>query len=571
MVADTDTDPDDGSVGGARFSVVVQRAARIANWLAPEDGGPRTLSPAGTVRKPEVPEACAAVGIPVPGKYRSAADVRDLNLPWAFAVGSGLIDISGKKTASKSGLDLEALDGEEFGRRWLAGTRAVLDAETPKDADEGVRILVLTALAVLDRAASGQPDLAGGDAFWRAVRATSDRVGDMFNVSHGSLWPARRKYYDGPRFTSMPGLATLLTALGLADGGVDDLTITDLGRWALHRLDEGLAAAADQELPAREMIAEAAEFHGEETRLHVASAWLAARKPGTAVRELLTAAAGMSARERAIAVELALAAGEAALGEWRKMASNPRIGPHAAMVLWEYGKRGEPSDANRRWLAVEAASIAVAGENPDEALTLVSEALPGDDAESWLAGVDKTGHPDAKEVTEAVTSFLASGAPRVIDSVLQLKVTLTGYRPATWRRVQMPATADLEDLHDVIQTLFGWGGDHLYVFTVGKRHYSGVFGHLDDTGYDHEIRLNTAFAPGAKGKGKKIEYVYDLGASWKHEITLEKTLPASPGQQYPVCVEFAGGYPVEYPPESYEDGDGEPEPFDLAEANRNLR
>jgi pRiA4b ORF-3-like protein len=37
-----------------------------------------------------------------------------------------------------------------------------------------------------------------------------------------------------------------------------------------------------------------------------------------------------------------------------------------------------------------------------------------------------------------------------------------------WRRVRLPATATLADLHQVIQVLFGWDRDHLHLFAVGK-------------------------------------------------------------------------------------------------------
>ena len=66
---------------------------------------------------------------------------------------------------------------------------------------------------------------------------------------------------------------------------------------------------------------------------------------------------------------------------------------------------------------------------------------------------------------------------------------------------------------------------------------------------------------------RKITYTYDLGACWEHEITLERTLEGDPGRDYPVCVEFKGGSPVEYW------SDDEPEesrPFSLAKVNRRL-
>ena len=57
------------------------------------------------------------------------------------------------------------------------------------------------------------------------------------------------------------------------------------------------------------------------------------------------------------------------------------------------------------------------------------------------------------------------------------------FRPPIWRRVLLPVTATLADLHVVIQVLFGRDADHLHLFQVGKKQYSGPFVHLEETGY----------------------------------------------------------------------------------------
>jgi hypothetical protein len=82
--------------------------------------------------------------------------------------------------------------------------------------------------------------------------------------------------------------------------------------------------------------------------------------------------------------------------------------------------------------------------------------------------VRATGHPDAGALARAVAEFAASGAPRTIDQVAELKVALADIRSPMWRRVQLPVAASLGDLHEVIQVLFGWDGDHLHVFRAGR-------------------------------------------------------------------------------------------------------
>jgi hypothetical protein len=77
------------------------------------------------------------------------------------------------------------------------------------------------------------------------------------------------------------------------------------------------------------------------------------------------------------------------------------------------------------------------------------------------------------------------------------------------------------------------------------------------------VRLRDVFAAATI----KIRYEYDFGASWWHEITLERTTERNPGTTYPLCTGFSGDSPVEY---WSEDDPQEPEPFDLAETNRHL-
>jgi hypothetical protein len=97
----------------------------------------------------------------------------------------------------------------------------------------------------------------------------------------------------------------------------------------------------------------------------------------------------------------------------------------------------------------------------------------------------------------------------------------------------------------------------------GKKQYGDPFVDLAGTEDEEAVRLRDAIARGAG----TIRYTYDLGACWEHEITLEQTLARDPRQEYPVCVAYKGDSLVEY---WSEDDPGEPEPFDMAEVNREL-
>ena len=46
--------------------------------------------------------------------------------------------------------------------------------------------------------------------------------------------------------------------------------------------------------------------------------------------------------------------------------------------------------------------------------------------------------------------------------ILQLKMRLLGISPMIWRRVLVPASFTIQELHGVIQAAMGWEGLHLY-------------------------------------------------------------------------------------------------------------
>ncbi len=47
---------------------------------------------------------------------------------------------------------------------------------------------------------------------------------------------------------------------------------------------------------------------------------------------------------------------------------------------------------------------------------------------------------------------------------MQLKAWLLGISPMVWRRLLVPSTCTLRELHGVFQLAMGWEGIHLYHF-----------------------------------------------------------------------------------------------------------
>ena len=106
-----------------------------------------------------------------------------------------------------------------------------------------------------------------------------------------------------------------------------------------------------------------------------------------------------------------------------------------------------------------------------------------------------------------------------------------------WRRVLVPASISLRQLHGVVQVAMGWDGIHLFEFCIRAVRY----GSFELHGACADVLLKSfGFRQGAK-----FRYVYDLGAWWDHEIRLEGFQDAMPGKSYPVCIGGSGVCPPE--------------------------
>jgi hypothetical protein len=448
-------------------------------------------------------------------------------------------------------------DDAELLAGWLAGVRAICAAES-RSGDEGsLRLLLIAALTVL-----GDESVSKADRLWGLILATFGDLCRRYDELGLDVWDAVGRHFDRETNTPVSWLLALLAELGMVAGGKVKPAITPLGSWAAGNLAIGLPGAVDPNLSAAELLAEVARFSDENQQAHVASRWLAERKPAEAAKEILTAAEGMSPLLRYLAVWTVEGLGEDALPVWREMTAAPCVGPYARAVLAHWEEGPQLSDPDSLWLGVEYAAADLEAKGPDAALSSIWESMPGADLDAKLAAAKAVSHPDAAVLASAIADFAASGAPRSIDQIAVLKVALAGYRPPIWRRVQLPVTASLGDLHVVIQVLFGWDGDHRHLFRAGKAEFSDPFTRLETSQDEDTVRIGEVMSPGTG----KISYVYDFGTWWEHEITLGSTRRRDPGRDYPVCVAYQGDSPVEY----WSEEPAESEPFDQAEVNRRL-
>jgi hypothetical protein len=123
-----------------------------------------------------------------------------------------------------------------------------------------------------------------------------------------------------------------------------------------------------------------------------------------------------------------------------------------------------------------------------------------------------------------------------MDMIVTLKVKLIGLEPPVWRRLEVPASYHLGELHSALNAAMGWLDYHLHEFEVGGRKY-GVpdldFFPADDTTLPEE---NIVIGDLARAGVGGFEYHYDFGDDWHCSVAIEATEPAQEGICYPRCV-----------------------------------
>ncbi|MFC8015567.1 IS1096 element passenger TnpR family protein [Streptomyces cinereoruber] len=122
--------------------------------------------------------------------------------------------------------------------------------------------------------------------------------------------------------------------------------------------------------------------------------------------------------------------------------------------------------------------------------------------------------------------------------VYQLKIALRDTSPPIWRRVTLPSDTSLGCLHDIVQACFGWHDSHLHAFTepASGRQFVDFDAPVDrDLARDVDEE-SASVADVLPYQGGRLEYTYDFGDDWRHQITLEKILPASTGERRVRCT-----------------------------------
>jgi hypothetical protein len=126
----------------------------------------------------------------------------------------------------------------------------------------------------------------------------------------------------------------------------------------------------------------------------------------------------------------------------------------------------------------------------------------------------------------------------MISEIYQVQIALAEYRPKIWRRILIQPDLPLSDFHIAIQIAMGWKNAHLHQFIKNKTFYTERF--EDDWGWGSMRKVDykdLKISDLLEKVKDKIDYEYDFGDSWHHDIILEKILTIDNKMKYPICVD----------------------------------
>ena len=107
-----------------------------------------------------------------------------------------------------------------------------------------------------------------------------------------------------------------------------------------------------------------------------------------------------------------------------------------------------------------------------------------------------------------------------------------------WRTLAIPADCGFFDLHEAIQTAFGWADFYYHEFTAGGTTIADDANEEPDLlpekfRYEYEANLEFFLK-----NVKRMTYVYDLEQPWVHEVEIEGVLEE--GFDIPVLLDGGG-------------------------------
>lgn len=131
--------------------------------------------------------------------------------------------------------------------------------------------------------------------------------------------------------------------------------------------------------------------------------------------------------------------------------------------------------------------------------------------------------------------MIGAGTATEGSDVLRLRVSLHGIKPTAWRRIVVPDSITLSELHIAIQAAMGWEDQHLWRFHLHGVDYGPETGRNPRIGF-RDFRLRS---------GERFSYVYDFGDWWEHDVRIEPLKQTDLRGSVPRCIAGRGTCPPE--------------------------
>ena len=115
-----------------------------------------------------------------------------------------------------------------------------------------------------------------------------------------------------------------------------------------------------------------------------------------------------------------------------------------------------------------------------------------------------------------------------LHAIYQLRIELSGIKPAIWRRLLVLNSTNLGEIHSYLQIVMGWRNSHMHQFLCDDVVYGVAEGMKNE--------LNYRISQLLKKEGDSLSYEYDFGDGWQHELILERITAFNKEQELPFCV-----------------------------------
>ncbi|MGH3169683.1 MAG: hypothetical protein ACRDN0_27865 [Trebonia sp.] len=401
----------------ARATALPAKLAALADW-AGEDG--RVTTDEGDLSEEDLAEAARAVGV----------GEDELLFLWEYALTGDWIDFDDEDEDDDAHEEGTArVSRAQTAQSWASG-----DEAGALDAWRGTFVSVLTStfdvildVAEDDTIAAMDFD---GQGIAMAVMLFLDRGDELayadindvlletataeMDPETGSEAQAAWVNAHGDPARLILGKLTELGAVAPPEPDDGAIRLTPLGLWAVREelTDVGISIpllpASVTEMTAEQLLLVADDADSDEFEA-VSSAWVAARDPEQAARELLRVAAADGPDSRLLAVSVVTRIGPAADAAWRDNLGIPELRPYAKIALATPGEGEEtgdvpdelePTPEDLAWVATDMLVLTCDEEEPDpEAIAeCLGDSVPAGEEAMLFEMISRTSHPDAVEV-----------------------------------------------------------------------------------------------------------------------------------------------------------------------------